>query len=910
MDVSDIEEIYASLTPSQRVELDHLIAMEMQENLWRPLVNVNDLSKATPQEMAANSEADILLYGGAAGGGKLLACSGTFIPSEDGFIEMGDIRVGDTIYSADGSPTKVIFVSEIESPEDSYEIEFSTGEKIKACGRHLWLTMTENERTQALRADSGWRERRRAKRPSRAVKDSKKPWVSEGLAKRNSEREYECNPPSEGEVRTTEEILNTLHWHGSRVNHSIAVCSAVQFPRKDLLIDPYLLGLWLGDGTTKAGMIGMLEEDFSDVMEFLDEEVVSESLKTKDRKRPYMTKRFGKLQQNLRTVGVLGNKRIPAEYLRSSVSQRIALLQGIMDTDGTVDSRGQCEIGFSNEALTKDTLELISSLGIKATMRSKEMKSDNHATRYRIKFVSDIPVFRLGRKLARQKVSDLRPTTQRRYIVDIRKIDPEPMRCIQVDHPSGLYLVTPSFISTHNTNLVCGLALTRHKRSIIYRREINQAASMSEEIFNIRGRRDGWNGHDKVFRLPGNQLIRLAGMQLESDKQKFKGIPFDLIAFDEVTDFLETQFRFVTTWNRSPDPNQRCRVIATCNPPSTADGMWIVEYWGPWLDPNHPNPALPGELRYYTTDERGRDVEVETGEPFERNGEIIVPRSRTFIPSSIDDNPYLMATSYKSNLQALPEPLRSQMLKGDFMAGKEDNEWQVIPTAWVEEAQARWKERKPRGLKMTALGVDPARGGRDETVLAPRYDWWYGELIVKEGVATKSGGEVASLCLHHVKDGAPIYIDVIGGAGTSPYDHMKMNGINVVAVDGRNESHGRESSGKFGFVNKRSEMWWRMREALDPETGDGLALPPDRKLLAELCTPRWTITPRGIQVESKGTEKENTGIIKRLGRSPNRGDAVVYALLQEGSRGSLVRNRPTKAKSTYSPHNWRRTRGR
>lgn len=380
--------------------------------------------------------------------------------------------------------------------------------------------------------------------------------------------------------------------------------------------------------------------------------------------------------------------------------------------------------------------------------------------------------------------------------------------------------------------------------------------------------------------------------------------------FDEVTDFLESQFRFVITWNRSNDPRQRCRVICTCNPPSTAEGAWIVSYWAPWLDPNHPNPALPGELRWYTTNEKGEDVECPSGDEIEINGEMVKPRSRTFIPSSVDDNPYLAATSYKSNLQSLPEPLRSQMLKGDFMAGKEDNAWQVIPTAWVEAAQARWTETKPRGLKMSALGVDPARGGRDQTILAPRYEWWYSELIVQDGATTPSGPDVAALCIGNVRDGAPIFIDVIGGAGTSPYDHMKGQSINVHAVDGRKESGGREMSGKFGFVNMRSEMWWRFREALDPDHGENIALPPDRKLLADLCTPRWTVTPRGIQVEPKGTEKEGTGIIKRLGRSPDRGDAVVYAWLQADRRGARQHQRPIRTKSNYSPHNWRRTRGR
>ncbi|MHA2068173.1 MAG: terminase, partial [Candidatus Thorarchaeota archaeon] len=167
------------------------------------------------------------------------------------------------------------------------------------------------------------------------------------------------------------------------------------------------------------------------------------------------------------------------------------------------------------------------------------------------------------------------------------------------------------------TGLLAGLSLTEHQRTVIYRREIKQAAAIAEEIIRFRRTRDGYNGQDKIFRLDGNRIIQLAGMQYDSDKQKFKGVPFDLIAFDEVTDFLESQFRFVITWNRAVNPEQRCRVIATCNPPTTAEGRWIVSYFAPWLDPYHPNPALPGELRYFTTDAKGHDTERPDGEPFE-----------------------------------------------------------------------------------------------------------------------------------------------------------------------------------------------------------------------------------------------------------------------------------------------------
>ena len=164
------------------------------------------------------------------------------------------------------------------------------------------------------------------------------------------------------------------------------------------------------------------------------------------------------------------------------------------------------------------------------------------------------------------------------------------------------------------------------------------------------------------------------------------------------------QFRYVLTWNRpgaGAKPDQRCRVVCATNPPQTSEGDWIISFWGPWLDPEHPNPALPGELRWYISDEDGKDEAVENGDPIpdpNQPGKFIYPRSRTFIPSSVDDNPFLTSTAYKATLQALPEPLRSQMLMGDFTTGREDDAWQVIPTHWVEEAQERWTPQPPIGV--------------------------------------------------------------------------------------------------------------------------------------------------------------------------------------------------------------------
>jgi len=418
------------------------------------------------------------------------------------------------------------------------------------------------------------------------------------------------------------------------------------------------------------------------------------------------------------------------------------------------------------------------------------------------------------------------------------------------------------------SDMLLGLALTKHTRSIIYRREGTQNLALVDRLLNeLLKDRHGWNGQDHVWRGMGRQIEFGACKDLD-DEQRYQGRAHDLKGFDEITHFHESQFRFLCGWLRSADPNQRKRIVCTGNPPTNTEGQWVKDFWGAWLNPKHPNPARPGELRWYTTID-GKDVECKDGKPFLHKGKMIRPLSRTFIPSRVTDNVFMMATGYEAMLQALPEPLRSQMLYGDFNAGNEDDPWQVIPSAWVDAAMARWTEDGKKG-EMSAVGVDVARGGKDSTVIATRYGQWYAPLKLYPGSDTPDGPTVAGLAIAEQRDSAPIQIDVIG-VGSAVVDHLRCNDIQAEAINGaERDNNARDKSGKLKFRNKRAQLWWQFREALDPKTGKNIALPPDSALKADLCTPLWKLSAQGIQIESK------EDIIKRLGRSPDRGDAVVY----------------------------------
>lgn len=423
------------------------------------------------------------------------------------------------------------------------------------------------------------------------------------------------------------------------------------------------------------------------------------------------------------------------------------------------------------------------------------------------------------------------------------------------------------------TDLACGKALTQHRKVGVFRLNGTELTGVVDRFTELIGNRNGFNGQANIWRLSRTDGVPL---QIEfgsfpnlGDEKKYQGRPHDLLVFDEAANMREIQVRFLLGWLRTTVPGQKCQALLTFNPPTTADGRWIIDFFGPWLNKKHPNPAQPGELRWYATID-GEDVEVESGDEFEHAGEIIKPMSRTFIPSRISDNPYLMGTGYMAQLQSLPEPLRSQMLNGDFSAGMEDDPWQVCPTSWVEQAMQRWK--KPDKIPpMDSMGVDVARAGKDRTIIARRHGMWFDEPLVYPGTQTPDGPTVAGLCIAALRDHAVIHIDVIG-VGSSPYDFLNEANQQVVGVNVSESALGLDKSGRLKFKNQRSELWWRMREALDPANNTGIALPPDSALLADLCAPTWKLVGSTVSVASREE------ILEKIGRSPDYASAYVLGL--------------------------------
>jgi 5S rRNA maturation endonuclease (ribonuclease M5) len=385
-----------------------------------------------------------LIIGAFSGHGKALDVE-TPIPTPSGWRKMGDLIPGDTVYGADGKPTSVVATSGIQLGRPCYTVRFSDGSEIVADAEHRWTVHTNEARKSA------------ATRARRAGDQMNLMTVG--------------RPQEERWVRpstvTTTELAKLVATSSHKP--SIPCAAPVERPAADLPLDPYVLGVWLGDGDTSGAMItshvddaGFLASQFA----MLGEPV---SDMRADPRRP-TTLRFrfgsrgrgrpGSAQARLRSLGVLGVKRIPRSYLEGSVYQRQALLQGLVDSDGHVlPKTGQVELTTTLEGLRHDVMELCWSLGIRATVSESAatLYGVEHGRRWRIQWTSALRTARLPRKADLLR-SEVGTRATHRYVVAVEPVSSRPVQCIAVDAPDHLFLAGRQHIATHNTTMTMAIA--------------------------------------------------------------------------------------------------------------------------------------------------------------------------------------------------------------------------------------------------------------------------------------------------------------------------------------------------------------------------------------------------------------------------------------------------------------------
>jgi phage terminase large subunit-like protein len=362
--------------------------------------------------------------------GKGLALD-TPIPTPHGWRRMGDLAVGDELFDEEGKICNVEYVSPVHIGLKCWRLAFSDGTHIVADEQHRWLTTAQKSRRAGPK------------------------------------------------VVTTPEIaasvlVNRRDGSVSGFNHGIQVAGALRTDPVELEVDPYLLGCWLGDGYTRNANLSCGDEDVDHFRRAVGDGLQCEPAMRREKTAWSITMSGGrggvmadKFQAKLRDIGVLGNKHIPAKYLWAGTEQRLALLQGLMDTDGTISPTGKsgamaCNFGNMNERLTDGVLLLVRSLGMKATKRKRVAKlyDREFGHSYQVQFTAwrDNAVFRLPRKFNKLKP---RPAISTRSatlkIVACDPVESVPTRCIKVSSKSSLFLAGEGMTPTHNTGLVSAL---------------------------------------------------------------------------------------------------------------------------------------------------------------------------------------------------------------------------------------------------------------------------------------------------------------------------------------------------------------------------------------------------------------------------------------------------------------------
>lgn len=375
-----------------------------------------------------------LMVFGEGGNGKALALD-TPIPTPNGWATQGSLRVGDELFDESGRPCRVVALSPIWTDRPCLRLSFSDGHQIVADRDHVWAVRTHK------RAGNGTRTVTTGEISTRVVQRTRV--MSSGRSVGHSATEY--------------------RW-------AIGVTKALRLGAVDVPVDPYILGYWLGDGNSRNSRVTCSRTDLAHLLA----QITRAGYETGKPAWVGSNVSFNisvpggggrgrdSLQARLRSLGVLprrGNqpsKKIPSQYLRGSFEQRLALLHGLMDSDGsTLTSQAQCEFTSVNHELALGVLELVRTLGLRPTVTTGRatLRGRYIGTKYRVIFttIPGLDVFLLPRKRERCRP---RQSELFRKVTACEPVASVPVRCIQVNSPSSLYLCGAGMVPTHNSELI------------------------------------------------------------------------------------------------------------------------------------------------------------------------------------------------------------------------------------------------------------------------------------------------------------------------------------------------------------------------------------------------------------------------------------------------------------------------
>jgi len=363
--------------------------------------------------------------------GKALALD-TPIPTPTGWTTMGELKDGDIVFGLNGKQCKIAKAHDVLTDRNCFEVEFDNGEKIIADEDHLWFTQTRAERSSNVN----------------------------------------------GTKKTTKNISETLLTKSKtrqEPNHRIPVClNGIEISNASLSIDPYVLGLWLGDGASEGGTITVGKRDINDIIDILtNQQKQFDKLLLHEYNQDVYTLRItvneGVKSKSLSTLlkenNLIYNKHIPESYLRGSRQQRLELLQGLIDSDGYVAKNGVTQFYNTNLNLVAQVRELIESLGYKVTQKTFIPKLKNIECS-EVSVITFTPIeyvcrlnFKKNRIKCKEFVNKSKLRAQWHYIKSIKSVKSVPVRCITVDNETGTFLCGKQYIPTSNTTLMTIYAL-------------------------------------------------------------------------------------------------------------------------------------------------------------------------------------------------------------------------------------------------------------------------------------------------------------------------------------------------------------------------------------------------------------------------------------------------------------------
>ncbi len=787
-----------------------------------------------------------VLYGGR-GSGKALR-NDTRIATPNGWTAMGDLRSGDMVYGSDGKPVKVLAVHP-QGVKDEWAMDFSFGETIYCDGDHLWAVCNRLYRKRMNRRGFGYR--------------------FEDL-----------------EIKTTDEISKTYkHVYRGDNEYAIPIAPALQSPDATLLIDPYVLGAWLGDGVSSQSALTVSKIDYPHFKAMF--EAGGETLhparpcSANDSAPSYPITRGKKgddksFHYRLKQLDLLKNKHIPVSYLRASENQRWSLLAGLMDTDGTVDKDGSSAgITSTRECLAQDIYELVVSLGIKCSFRDTPAKYYGRVvgTAYHVEFFPDIRCCRIPRKRVR-----IRPKLKQKNRIKARMINgvrrtgsKAEMTCITVDSPDGLFLAGRSMIATHNTYSVCAsliLMATERPIRVACTREFQN--SLEESAFQTI-----------------KQLIYRMGLE-----------SFFVIRSSTIEGKNGSHF-FFRGLERMRDSIKGWEDVDIC-----------------WVEEGHTLSRQTWELLAPTIRAAGSEIWI-TFNPKNRTD----TAWQTFVMQKIEN-----AEVRKVNWDANPWFPRELDLERRLCEQTEPHRYLHIWEGEPDDTSDRqkvmtyemlricveaWDKRPTRGA-FTMAGLDVADTGSDNNAFAVRsgpelfyVDTWKGSIkfttseTARKAAAYCSAEGVTRLYYDAGGPGAgirgPLRDWIVEGNNKFHYDGCRFGG-EVQSPDIPFLRGTKPATNKQYFANWASQAGWAVRMRADNtvrlHNGDtsvdpdnclfiNPALPNLSSVLAEMAQPEWTDRTGKVKIEKQpkapGSSVEPP--------SPDIYDAVIMAFSYDARRG-------------------------